>query len=216
MRHRTHGRAKFCSQKCKDDAHTANAQDRRERQRADRRCVHCQGPIPVESNARTITCSKTCSVAHQNARRAKDRIERRLADRRAKGIVCRECGEVIPLTRRANVHYCSDLCNRRARTKRADPRDSRNYQLLAKYGLTPETYEAMLAEQDGRCAICGTTEWRSRSDHPHVDHCHDTGKVRGLLCRGCNNGLGHFGDDPDRLEAAAAYLRRHAAEHAPA
>ena len=70
-------------------------------------------------------------------------------------------------------------------------------------GMTIEIYEAMLAEQGGRCLIC--------KDQPDpmalaVDHCHETGRVRGLLCRGCNVGLGHFTDDPERLRAAADYL----------
>jgi hypothetical protein len=74
------------------------------------------------------------------------------------------------------------------------------------YGLTPDQFATMLADQGGRCAIC-------RADTPggkggwHVDHNHDTNAVRGLLCHDCNLGVGQFGDDPDRLIAAAAYLR---------
>lgn len=73
------------------------------------------------------------------------------------------------------------------------------------YGITPLQYEEMVAEQSGLCLICGGPP-NGRGKRLHVDHCHDTGAVRGLLCGNCNTALGLFGDDPDRLLAAAAYL----------
>lgn len=76
------------------------------------------------------------------------------------------------------------------------------------YGISAEQFVAILERQSGGCAICGTTEWPGKGNAPHVDHCHRTNEVRGILCNNCNNGLGRFADDPDRLEAAAAYLRR--------
>lgn len=80
---------------------------------------------------------------------------------------------------------------------------ARRRSLLRKYGLTLEGLHAMLAAQDGRCAIC-----RRVVDYMLlVDHDHDTGVVRGLLCRECNLGLGHFGDSISSLLAAAEYLR---------
>lgn len=71
------------------------------------------------------------------------------------------------------------------------------------YGLTEDEYQAMLGVQDGRCAMCGQSMKR-----PHVDHDHETGKVRGLLCKGCNTGLGQFNDSIDSLLDAVAYLQR--------
>ena len=80
----------------------------------------------------------------------------------------------------------------------------RRYQLKRKYGITPEHYDALLAEQDGGCAICGRAP---RDDIAlHVDHDHATGAIRGLLCFRCNNALGDFDDDHDRLGAALTYL----------
>lgn len=70
------------------------------------------------------------------------------------------------------------------------------------YGLREEQFEAMLAAQGGRCPICRVGEATS------VDHCHATGRIRALLCRACNAGLGFFADDPQLLRAAAAYLGR--------
>jgi hypothetical protein len=82
----------------------------------------------------------------------------------------------------------------------------RRAHLRAKYGLTLADYERMLAEQGGGCAICrdGAPDGQSL----HVDHCHDAGVVRGLLCFNCNAGLGMFDHDVARLDAAVAYLRR--------
>ena len=59
----------------------------------------------------------------------------------------------------------------------------------------------MLIAQSGRCAIC-----TDPMTNPHVDHCHSSSTVRGLLCTNCNVGLGQFKDDPTRLLAAVAYL----------
>ena len=90
----------------------------------------------------------------------------------------------------------------------------RKYLRKRKYGLTEERYKELLAEQGGKCAICRSDEPGGRWGTFHVDHDHaccpeseTCGKcVRGLLCRHCNNGLGHFQDAPERLMAAAAYL----------
>jgi len=77
---------------------------------------------------------------------------------------------------------------------------------LARYGLTVEAWESMLAEQNGACGICLSAFPSKRS--VFVDHCHTTGAVRGLLCSKCNFGIGKFRDDPDVLLLAVAYLER--------
>ena len=75
----------------------------------------------------------------------------------------------------------------------------------ARYGLTLDQVDALLLAQGHACPICrAPLDDGTRS--MHVDHCHTTGNVRGLLCPNCNKGIGHFGDDPARLRAAAAYL----------
>lgn len=75
--------------------------------------------------------------------------------------------------------------------------------LFRKLSLTVERYHEMCENQDWRCTICQ----RVPSTPLHVDHDHKTNKIRGLLCGGCNVGLGHFGDDTERLQAAIEYLR---------
>lgn len=79
------------------------------------------------------------------------------------------------------------------------------WHLKKKYGLTQGDYNRILAEQDGKCAICETTE-PGRYDRFRVDHCHETNKVRGLLCDSCNLMLGKAKDDPEILRRAVAYL----------
>lgn len=73
------------------------------------------------------------------------------------------------------------------------------------YGLSLDEYNSLLASQSGVCALCGGGSGQRRFA---VDHCHSTGKVRGLLCRACNTGLGLFKDSPALLEKGAAYLRK--------
>lgn len=90
----------------------------------------------------------------------------------------------------------------------------RRHRLKKNWGLTLEQYEQMLAEQDGVCAICKKPETALQGNGPRahvvrylaVDHDHETGRVRGLLCGACNMGLGQFGDDTEQLMAAVAYL----------
>ena len=78
--------------------------------------------------------------------------------------------------------------------------------LRARYGITPELYNEMWKEQQGRCAICGAHQVDfTRS--LHVDHDHETGEIRGLLCIRCNNGLGLYFHDTDLLENAIAFLK---------
>lgn len=71
------------------------------------------------------------------------------------------------------------------------------------YGLTPEAYDNMVREQDNKCKLC-----LEEMIPPHVDHCHETKKVRGLLCKLCNAALGQFKDDPIRIARAVAYLEQ--------
>jgi hypothetical protein len=85
-------------------------------------------------------------------------------------------------------------------------RASRQSHLLRKYGLSVCDYEAACERASHACEICGET--CPTGTRLSVDHDHMTGSLRGLLCRWCNAGLGHFRDDPTRLAAAVAYLNR--------
>ena len=79
--------------------------------------------------------------------------------------------------------------------------------MLKKYGLTLEDYKRMLESQNGQCAICGIDKGYPKSGRRFaVDHDHETGKVRALLCGNCNTGISHFKHDPDLMEKAIDYL----------
>ncbi len=75
------------------------------------------------------------------------------------------------------------------------------------YGVNRAAYDEMLEAQNGACAICGTKEPGSKRKHFHVDHCHRTNKIRGLLCGNCNLGMGNLQDDIEILIRAIEYLR---------
>lgn len=72
------------------------------------------------------------------------------------------------------------------------------------YGVTFEEYNKMLKEQNGKCKICNDLLDFNR--HAHIDHCHETNAIRGILCYNCNSGLGHFKDNIDILYKAIKYL----------
>jgi len=80
--------------------------------------------------------------------------------------------------------------------------DIRNRRLKYRYGITTEIFDKLKNDQNGRCAICGGLLGLK------VDHNHTTGKVRGLLCNGCNRGLGFFVDNINFLESAIVYLNK--------
>jgi hypothetical protein len=90
----------------------------------------------------------------------------------------------------------------------------RGYKFKHRYGITIEQYEAMVIQQQGKCAICDKPEaakWKGtdRVRSLSVDHCHSTGRVRALLCHSCNRILGLLGDDVERLRRAVTYLEAH-------
>lgn len=81
--------------------------------------------------------------------------------------------------------------------------------IRAKYNLSWEQYTDTFAEQNGKCAICNTNMYLNAKDRNKtacIDHKHETGKVRGLLCGKCNRGLGNFEDDKELLQNAITYL----------
>ena len=125
---------------------------------------------------------------------------------------CPSCGEanianfyVDKKGRRTNK-YCRECCKKQCLVRwhsrsQLDRQASRAY----KYGLEPEQYKEMHKAQQGKCAICKEEPKTKRG--LHVDHDHETGKVRGLLCHGCNVALGSFKEDVTLLNKAIEYLR---------
>lgn len=130
--------------------------------------------------------------------------------------ICRRCGQAKARTNmsKGSPHLCKPC--RTAVTKawaEANPseweRHRRRSHLKRRYGITEEEYNKLLADQGGACAICRVRAEDSRGFRPHIDHCHETGRVRGILCGMCNQGIGNLRDDPEILRNATAYLLAH-------
>lgn len=194
---------RFCSRACKDAVRAEAQRSVRMAKRVGRLCTECGNAIPEDRNNRAKTCSRQCGIAYQN----RIRQEAKRAAWEATKPPCVECGGEIPSDRHAGSLYCSPGCKKKAMDARWRERWP-HYMRQYLYGLSPDRYEELMLAQDGRCAICRSDAWPGKGNRPHVDHDHATGKVRGLLCASCNNGLGRFADDPERLRAAADYLER--------
>lgn len=104
-------------------------------------------------------------------------------------------------------HQCRTCRNTyRKKLKTRNGEGLRSYLLYTKYKLTLADYDRMLKEQKNVCKIClkeDDSNWKKLA----VDHCHTTGKIRGLLCHKCNKGLGQFNDDTERMKIAIKYLK---------
>lgn len=133
---------------------------------------------------------------------------------------CLHCGAEImggskyfPLERRK---YCSGICVQKAWLVKNRPQrkvQGRRSHLKNTFGITPEDFVDLYKAQNGRCAICGLANMnyidKKGRERPSlfIDHEHLGGGVRGLLCHGCNTGLGHFRDSVELLESAINYMR---------
>lgn len=176
--------AMYCSKRCNDNARTA-------RKRATRGmraevCAQCGIALPVDRRSDTRFCSTRCGQNWRNAQTG----ARTLAEKAASGRICRGCGDPIAPERPASALYCSEACKIASRRHET-------------YGLTKHELDVLL-DQHEVCAICLSSDWGQKG--PQVDHDHATGRVRGVLCNNCNNGLGRFRDDPALLLEAVAYL----------
>jgi hypothetical protein len=108
---------------------------------------------------------------------------------------------------------CKDCKNAAARRIRIDQperyakyrKQHNQYLKKRRYGVTQDQFEKMLVNQNNMCKICGN-EFKSTKD-THIDHCHDTNVVRGILCNNCNMALGQFNDNLDIMENAIKYLQ---------
>ena len=133
--------------------------------------------------------------------------------------ICNICGEGKPLTEyykvnknRNHYHGKCKKCYIKKEQERYDPDKNRNNQLKRLYGISLNEYNQILEEQGGLCKICGTDNPKGRKTGRgnvtslYVDHCHNTGKVRGLLCNTCNRAMGYIGEDTNTLKSMIEYL----------
>ena len=132
---------------------------------------------------------------------------------------CRDCGlealskdDLLLFRTSSRAKYGKDnhckTCHRKAGREYWTSGNGRNTR-LSRYGITIDDYNLMYAEQNGCCKICGihALEMTDAKSFLSVDHCHETGEVRGLLCDSCNMGLGKFYDNIDNLLSAVEYLK---------
>jgi hypothetical protein len=96
---------------------------------------------------------------------------------------------------------------RRERSLKWGYREASEAELRRRFGIDFEDWARLYEAQCARCAICRLSI-RPEGRGTHLDHCHTSGQARGLLCSGCNVGLGNYKESPETLEAAARYLRR--------
>ncbi len=94
------------------------------------------------------------------------------------------------------------------RNKQYREGQNRVYKYKRQYNITIEEYDALVVRQNGRCGICGTDQPSARTRYWNVDHCHETGQIRGLLCAACNRGGGMFKDDPELLRKATEWFTK--------
>lgn len=117
---------------------------------------------------------------------------------------CWKCDKDLPLDQfgknKAEIGGLTRIC------KPCAGDQQRKQRLTAKFGIDEVQYDAMLEKQGGGCAICGNDVSNSEGHRLAVDHDHETGEVRGLLCFPCNTSIGHFRDNPEFLKRAAVYL----------
>jgi len=112
--------------------------------------------------------------------------------------------------------YCKRCHTTKQRAKSTYALDRERY-LKNRYGITQAEYQAMFDAQAGMCAICKNEQWtflrgrnRSKYDTLYIDHEHATGKIRALLCHGCNTAVGLLREKPERAHGIVAYLAIHA------
>ncbi|WP_348771320.1 endonuclease VII domain-containing protein [Streptomyces sp. RKND-216] len=116
--------------------------------------------------------------------------------------LCRGCGEIKPHRAWHRNATASDVLSTRCRACKAV--QGRAGHLKRQHGMTTGKRDALVAEQVGVCAICLSAAAE------HVDHCHETGRVRGVLCFSCNAALGQFKDRPEVMQRAISYLEGNA------
>ena len=206
-----------CSPECRNQRLVEYEELRKKKRARPKTAIECRW---CDKSFVPMTSAKTCSDD------CRARYSRALKTARGKGLItksCEICGNTFKTGGTSNrTNTCSPDCRAKRAEERAGLRRPRNNEsrrgeknrrtnLLSRFGMTEADYDRMFNEQDGKCAICGTST-PGTSGVFAIDHDHKTGAVRGLLCRSCNVGIGNLGDDSERLLRAADYLNRHSIE----
>ena len=128
-------------------------------------------------------------------------------------IECKKCSNNLPLDNyydnKLGKYKKQNVCKKCVNIY--DYKADKNRKLKKTYGISLDEYNELLSKQDGKCAICGVDnngKYRNKSRALAVDHCHTTGKIRGLLCSDCNTGIGLLKDNVNFLQFAIKYLNK--------
>lgn len=154
-------------------------------------CSKCGKEKAVSQYQKGRRQCRKCKTAIKKATALRNRVE--LEEQK-----CNKCKRVLPIN-----SFASSSVN--VSGKQSKCRECMKlYKVQERYGISGEEYGRMLREQKGLCLIC-----QDEMIPPAVDHDHRDGKVRGLLCKTCNSGLGCFKDDSSIVFRAASYLYKH-------
>ena len=178
-------------------------------------CVTCKEELGLESfcfRKDTGVYRGKCKQCSKGYKTTRSKHMRELREMIKEGLrKCSKCNQTKSISEfsidRANPLGFVTQCKACKIQYARDHKDEMwNSYLLLNYGITLDTYNKTLKEQNNKCAICKTDDPKGNSHKFHVDHCHTTGKVRGLLCSNCNMSLGGFKDNITNLEEAIKYL----------
>jgi len=214
--------SKYCSPQCRVKAEAALRSEKRRIARESAQpvpCAQCEVPfVPIGPHQRF--CSGACRKAswaheagfsqHKLAGRyqSEEHVANRIAaSRKTLASLKRECGncaEMFTPTSYAQ-RYCSGRCSETVRKSKSYVQASAQGR-KRRPAVTREEYDRRFAEQKGICAICGNPPREGR--RLSIDHCHDTNRIRGLLCDRCNTAIGLLKDNTATLKAAIEYLER--------
>ncbi len=177
------------------------------------KCIieNCEGQIFCKQ---AQLCSKHYNRKLRHGSTDKRKVRREILLEQGKSYCskCKEVKSVLEFTRDSYTYiglsaYCKNCNKDKNRLAYINNKDIyRSKNLYYKFGITLEEYEVILFKQDGKCAICRST---FKNKMLAVDHCHQTGKIRGLLCHLCNISLGGFKDDIKLLKLAINYLKQY-------
>lgn len=164
-------------------------------------CEECGKQYEAKKHNRNMFCSSICIQRNWNKKNSAHVKEYREKTKEQRN-------------ERRRIKYMNDKKFREERLRKQVEYNAKNpitrkAGRLKKYGLSLDDFNNMLEKQNYQCAICGYSDFSDKNYFPLVDHCHRTGKVRGILCANCNHSLGKMNDDPSRLRKAAPYLEEH-------